>query len=51
MPKSRQLKQQEAEIRRKAWNDLNDMEKLHELMKRRGESKKQVAKIKRREHV
>ena len=47
MPKSRQKKQEEAVTRNKAWQDLSDMEKLMELKKRRGNSKKQVAKIKR----
>ena len=48
MPKSRQVKQEEARIRNNAWTQLNDMEKLAELVKRRGDSKKQILKIKRR---
>ena len=49
MPKSRQVKQEEAVTRNKGWAALSDMEKLNELAKRRGDSKKQVAKIKRGE--
>ena len=47
MPKSRQVKQQEAVLRNKGWQALSDMEKLNELAKRAGDSKKQIAKIKR----
>ena len=49
MPKSRQVKQQEAVTRNKGWAALSDMEKLNELSKRQGDSKKQIAKIKRGE--
>jgi len=48
MPKSRQVKQEEARVRNNAWAQLSDMEKLSELVKRRGDSKKQTLKIKRR---
>jgi len=49
MPKSRQVKQKEAVIRNNGWAALNDMEKLNELAKRKGDSKKQIAKIKKGE--